>query len=99
MIIMENKQRPTFSPSSIIDIKLTWVLKDVVEKMRQGWQMRWQVGSVFDPILNKKGQIEEYVVPVKHFYDLLDSKLIQRKKSKSIFQYYQLTNLGKAIKI
>ena len=83
----------------IKSIKLTNKGKVVIEQMRGGWTLRWQQDRRHEPFIEKRGELDTYIVPVKIFYDLIEGGYIKARSTRSIAEYYDLTELGKTISI
>jgi hypothetical protein len=74
-------------------------IKEVVEKMRDGWSLRWARQRTKEPFLEKRGELEVFEFPVQYLFYLLGAKLVEAKNSRSIIEYYYLTKRGKTISL
>jgi hypothetical protein len=76
-------------------------IKMVLEKMRDGWILRWERSATKEPFLHKRGGLQDAIIEVNAttFFELIELGLVKAMGSRSIIEYYPLTKKGQSIKL
>lgn len=80
-------------------LTLSELAREVIKRLQNGYILRWEKSIHHEPFIQKRGEIEEYTVPVKVFFDLIEHKLVKARNTRSIVEYYDLTENGKDIHV
>jgi len=78
-------------------VKLSPTMIKVIMDMREGWILRCQVNN--PPFLYLCGEPDYVMVDTNDFNELIEKGLVKADGSRSIIEYYRLTDLGKTIAI
>lgn len=78
-------------------VKLSPAMKVVVSSMKEGWVLRWEKSSHHEPFIQKRGELEEFTVPMQVCLGLCERNVIKARGTRSIIEYYELTELGKSL--